>query len=280
MGLHQFFVDEAGDLTLFDARGRVIVGTPGVSHTFAVGAALIADVNGLSQRLATLRSELLTDPYFQGVPSMQLANRKTALAFHAKDDLAEVRREVFRVLVGEDVKMFAAFRRKRGLASEYRSHFDRTGIKRDPEEPYDHLVEHIFKDRLHLADENRIVFARRGKSHRAEALARSIERAKGRFERRWQKGIDRPTVVESGWPHHHAGLQAVDYLLWALQRLLERKESRFFDLVASKFALVLDIDDKREHGFGVYYSSRNPLNLTKILPVVEARPGSDPGHTA
>jgi hypothetical protein len=40
----------------------------------------------------------LADPYFKGVPSMQADAKKTALFFHAKDDLPEVRREVFRVL--------------------------------------------------------------------------------------------------------------------------------------------------------------------------------------
>ncbi len=93
-----FFVDEAGDLTLFDRRGRIIVGQPGVSKLFMVGVALIPDAIGAKHRLDALRAKLLADPYFKGVPSMQPTARKTAIAFHAKDDVAEVRREVFRVL--------------------------------------------------------------------------------------------------------------------------------------------------------------------------------------
>lgn len=38
-----FFVDEAGDLALFDRSGRIIVGTAGVSHTFLVGVAEISE---------------------------------------------------------------------------------------------------------------------------------------------------------------------------------------------------------------------------------------------
>jgi len=45
-----------------------------------------------------LRQSLLADPYFKRVPSMQPAARKTALMFHAKDDVPEVRRDVFALL--------------------------------------------------------------------------------------------------------------------------------------------------------------------------------------
>jgi hypothetical protein len=34
-----YFIDESGDLVLFDASGRCIVGQPGVSRTFTLGAA-------------------------------------------------------------------------------------------------------------------------------------------------------------------------------------------------------------------------------------------------
>src|ERR1700675_4162201 len=90
-----FFVDEAGDLTLFDRRGRIIVGHEGVSKTFMVGVAYLPDPEGAKRTLDALRADLLADPYFKDVPSSQPASRKTAICFHAKDDLPEVRREVF-----------------------------------------------------------------------------------------------------------------------------------------------------------------------------------------
>src|SRR5581483_7775454 len=98
--VHNYFVDEAGDLTLFDKRGRVIVGQEGVSRCFAVGAALVPDLSSLDAQLTALRTQLLTDPYFAAVPSMQHETGKTARSFHAKDDTAEVRREVFKILRG------------------------------------------------------------------------------------------------------------------------------------------------------------------------------------
>lgn len=86
-----YFVDEAGDGTLFDRKGRVIAGTEGCSSHFALGVLDVADLAGLEQRLVQLRLRILGDPYFSGVPSLKSEAGKTAIFFHAKDDIPEVR---------------------------------------------------------------------------------------------------------------------------------------------------------------------------------------------
>jgi hypothetical protein len=91
---HHFFVDESGDLTLFDKHGRILVGQENVSQLFMVGVAHIPNPGQVHETLEALRAELLADPYFAGVPSMMPKEKKTAICFHAKDDLPEVRREV------------------------------------------------------------------------------------------------------------------------------------------------------------------------------------------
>lgn len=266
--VHQYFVDEAGDLNFFDRRGREIVGSEGVSRCFIVGAALIPQPEALSAQLEMLRLRLLEDPYFAGVPSMGRAGGKTALLFHAKDDVAEVRREVFALLRSADVELYAAFRRKRIVAEQLRAHQIRTGTKLGSDFIYEELTRAIFQDRLHLAETNHIVFARRGKSDRNVALSQAIALAKRRFEAKWRKGIDRPTTIASSTPSETVGLQVVDYYLWALQRLLELGESRFFNLLAPAFRLVHDIDDTRRRPYGEYYTaSSNPLTLEKMMPV-------------
>ena len=96
--VRHYFVDEAGDSTLFNRRGKVIVGTPGCSRFFMLGLLEVPDPERMKAALEELRSKLLSDIYFKDVPSMQREARKTAMAFHAKDDLPEVRREVFALL--------------------------------------------------------------------------------------------------------------------------------------------------------------------------------------
>ena len=195
-----YFVDEAGDLAMFDKRGRSIIGTTGVLHTFMVGATLIEFPAIMALKLNDLRLSLLRDSYFKGVPFMQPEARKTALAFHAKDDVPEVRREVFSLLAKANCQVFVAVRRKRTLLMEAERTFCDTGTKRSDGIVYDDLIARVFIDRLHLAAENRIVFARRGKATRDDALNAAIRQAKQKFDAKWGKGLDRPTRISSSTP--------------------------------------------------------------------------------
>ncbi len=79
-----FFVDEAGDLSLFNSRGAVLLGREGVSHTFAVGVARLTDPEAVTKSLEELRQQLCSDPYFAGVPSMQPATKKNLSSLPCK----------------------------------------------------------------------------------------------------------------------------------------------------------------------------------------------------
>jgi hypothetical protein len=115
-----YFVDEAGDPLLFNARKQVIVGTDGCSRFFMLGMVWVLDPQRLSEDLDALRRDVLSDPYFRGVPSLLPENRKTALLFHAKDDVAEVRREIFRVLTKHPIQFFAVVRDKLSVLEHVR----------------------------------------------------------------------------------------------------------------------------------------------------------------
>ena len=69
----------------------------------------------------------------------------------------------------------------------------------------------------------------------------------------------------SNIPKTQAGLQAVDYFTWALQRLYERGEDRYLSYLWSAVHLVQDIDDKRKSGYGVYYTQKKPLNTAALV---------------
>ena len=114
-GVRHYFVDEAGDLTLFDAQGNVTIGNKGVSRYFMVGLVELPDPRLAHRKLEKLRERLMTDPFFIGVPSMQPARKKTAVCFHANDDCSEVRYEVIK-LPSLGAKATIAIRRKEHLA--------------------------------------------------------------------------------------------------------------------------------------------------------------------
>jgi len=261
-----YFVDEAGDGVLFGRRGQVRVGTPGCSRYFILGLLDVPDPADLHARLNALRRRLLADPYFQGVPSMQPAAGKTALAFHAKDDLPEVRREVFALLRNtEGLRFFAVVKDKQRVLEYVRQRNAHDPAYRyHPNELYDYLARRLFRDRLHKENEYVICFARRGGSDRTAALRQALEQARARFYQKWGIQSQASIRLVVGRPETSGGLQAVDYFLWALQRFYERGEDRYLRYLWPAFRLIHDIDDTREAPYGVYYNQKRPLTLAAL----------------
>ncbi len=265
---NHYFVDEAGDLTLFNKRGRINVGEEGVSRYFMVAVAHIPKPQLADGLLKELRDELLADPYFQSVPSMQAQARKTALAFHASKDLPEVRRDMFARLPILKAKVQVAIRRKDELAKHAQLVFSRQQQKWRAADVYDDLVARLFKTLLHKATRNRIVFAKHAKWGRREAMGRAIQKARMNFEGTYGIESRKPTEILCASPSKHGGLQVVDYYLWAIQRMYERGEDRYFNLLRPGYRLIMDLDDERNRGYGEWYTDDNPLTLARIKPPV------------
>ena len=251
----------------FNRRGRVIIGSEGCSRFFILGLLQVDDPLSLDHDLSELRTKLINDPYFKGVPSMQPQGKKTAVAFHAKDDLPEVRKEVFSLLQErKDLRFYAIVSDKQQLLSYVRQHNNKDqAYHYQPNELYDYLVRRLFRDRLHKSDAYQIYFARRGSSDRTQALKNALRAAKERFAEKFNKQTsDAPIEVLPAYSKDIPSLQAVDYFLWSLQRLFERSEERFINLLWPSYRLVIDIDDTSSARYGVYYNKKNPLNLQSL----------------
>lgn len=260
-----YFVDEAGDGTLFNKKKQIVVGQEGCSAAFILGVLEVADPNTLNDALEELRATLLADPYLAKIPSLQPAQKKTALAFHAKDDCPEVRREVYRLLMQHEVRFFAVVRDKAVIAAKVREHNKSTPTYRyHPNQLYDRCVSRLFKERLHKEESYLIQFSRRGNRARTEALQKAVEHARNNLRATWGIEATSPIEIMAAKPADAGGLQAVDYFLWALQRLYERGEERYWEFVAAKASLVHDVDDTRVNDYGVYYTKSNPLKKESL----------------
>jgi hypothetical protein len=258
----RYFVDEAGDPRLFGHRRVVVVGNEGVSQYFILGKLEVDDPAALARDFNALRAGLLADPYFKDVPSMQAERKKTAVMFHAKDDLPEVRYQGLKLLGRHDVALYAVVRDKRRVVEHVRARnkADETYWYKE-NDLYDELVRHLFKGRFHRGDHFEILFAKRGKSDRTTALKLALEQAREIYERDWGVTSHTSVAIRAGLSRASAALQAVDYFLWVLQRLYEREEDRFWETIRSKVKLVYDVDDTRDAPYGVYYTPKKPLTL-------------------
>ncbi len=260
--VRHYFVDEAGDGTLFNEKGHVIIGQRGCSSFFILGLLNVFEPERLAKQLEELRARLLSDPYFRDVPSMQPKAKKTARVFHATDDVPEVRREVFSLLREQNVQFYAVVKDKHKLLEYVRQRNERDATYcYNPNELYDFLTRRLLKHLLHKHDEYNVCFSKRGQSGRTEALREALWTAKRRFDDQYGLHSDVSLNVSARRSSQCPELQAVDYFLWALQRLYARREDRYVRYLWEKFALVIDIDDTRSKRYGEYYTRKNPLSL-------------------
>ena len=264
--VRHFFVDEAGDPTLFDRRGNIIVGQEGCSSHFILGALDVPDPLALNEQLRQLHQQIRQDVLYQGLESLRPERQKTHRLLHAKDDVSEIRDRVFRFLMTQDLRFYAEVRDKRGLAVHVRNQNQTSRTYRyTPNKLYDEMVRRLFKDRLHKEDAYRVVFATRGSRDRTKALDNALQDARTNFQRKW--GIESTAPIEVVAMHSHESypLQAADYFLWAVMRCYSRGEDRFIRALWPKVALIHDIDDRRTSPAGCYYArSKHPLTAESI----------------
>ena len=268
------FVDEAGDPTLFANRRRAIVGTEGCSSFFILGKLEVDEPIGLGQRLTALRQELLANPYFNGVPSFDPARGKTAVAFHAKDDLPEVRFEVFKLLAAEGNKLrFHAVvcDKARILGEVLHRNEAEPGYRYHHNELYDGLMRSLFGKFHRLADTYLVCVARRGQSDRNEAFRTAIDHAERDFAAKFGfgRGGKDAWAIRVSTPKGDACLQAADYFLWAVQRFYEpredgktgvsKRDERFLKLVWPQIGEIHDLHFGADHG--TFFNRQQPLTF-------------------
>lgn len=254
-----YYVDEAGDGVIFDRKGRVLIGetTP---RFFMLGMIRATQDADHATRLRQLREELMANPLYAGIPSLQPEAKKTALFFHAKDDHPEIRAKVFETLTTLDFQFFAVIKdmqavlnyvkERNAMDSSYRYH---------PNELYDLTTRRLFQNQLNQQDAYAVTFARRGKSDRSKALLEQLHIAQTRGE---TSDHPHPSIkISPRYPWEAPCLQIADYCLWALQRSYEKGESRFLKALWPKVSLIVDIDDPNGKTQGTYLTSQSAIPL-------------------
>jgi len=250
-----FFVDEAGDPIFYNKYGRCIVGEEGCSKILLVGLIKTANPVALREAISGLRKEIAQDRYFAGVPSM----KKTAQAFHAKDDIPEVRERVYKLIVQLDFTAeFIVARKKEDIFRK--RHKGKENIF------YDDLIAKLFENKLHQAERNIIYFAVRGNKARQAPLSDAIQTAILTFEKKWKKKVNSEIDILPQTPSGEACLQVVDYMNWAVQRAFQKGEDRYVKFVQDKISYLVDLYDFDNYPKN-FYSKKNVFAIEKISPL-------------
>ena len=177
-----------------------------------------------------------------------------------------MRRAGFRLLQEQEFRFLAIMADKRFLVDHVR--FMKTEIMRkgkpdyryNPNEIYDNLVTKLLGNMQHKASEYFIHFASRGSSDRTNALRTALETGKVKTLAKWGLPDSLVSHVVDTPCSKEPCLQAADYCLWALQRLMERGEERYLNLLAPKVSLIIDQHDRSKGAYGTFYTRKKPLN--------------------
>ncbi len=252
---HFFFVDESGDPTFYDEAGNLIVGKEGCSPILLLGFVEMSDPQPIRQKILSLQNEITNDPYFQGFHSI----KRTSVAFHAKDDLPEIRFQFYKLIASLDFK--AQFVVARKIERVFRNNFNARET-----EFYDNLVTTLFQNVLHRHSENHIIFATRGSRERQAPLSNAIKAGIRKFEEKWKRPVNTTFDIQAQTPKGEPCLSIADYMNWAVYRAFTRREIRYFQTVERNVSLLVDLYDNKNYPHN-WYSHRNKFELNKITPL-------------
>jgi hypothetical protein len=258
------FVDEVGDTTFYGKGRKIILGQEGVSLVF--GMAIVKFASPLAEvrsHVSALQKQVEGDPLLNTIPSVVKRIEKGGFFFHACKDSDDVRTVFFHYL--RDLKVEAEV----VIARKIPSLFLLKHHGKD-DEFYADVLSHLIKNRLKQPRRIVLNIAERGSSTRAKVLDAALAKASGRAGRRWGPGdLKGEVVFNVQTPSREPLLAVPDYLGWAVQRVFEKGQTRYYDYLLEKIRLVVDLYDSEKYpnNQNYYGHHRNPLTAqNKIGP--------------
>ena len=256
------FIDEAGDMTFF-GKGKVnLLGTDGVSKAFMLGMVHIKQpLPEVRALIADFIQEISNDPLFNEIPSIKKRLGKGGMFLHAKDDPPELRYRFFELLRTKiDFSLQTVVGRKATgrFVNKHNS---------QEKEFYADLLSHLLKDK---ANYKKLVLdiADRGSATRIQNLENALLKANERYLKTNPDGQYKAKIDFNVQPYNQEPLLAVvDYGLWAVQRIFERGETRFYEAIKDRVPMVIDLYDidnfdNRQN----CYTLKHPLTENNKLP--------------
>jgi hypothetical protein len=251
------FIDESGDPDFFGNRHKLLVGTQGYQPLLLMGMIQTENRRVLRKAMLDVKTEIENDPLYNKLHSV-----KPGWYLHAIEDHPDIHTKVVTA-----IRNLEGFRTFIVIGRKDLRRFERTH-KSDPAEFYYDLLHHLLKDRMNSEEEFYQLYLAKRQKTRMENFENAIKRAIARDNKRRRN----PRLIQ----YHHdivssseyPEISIIDYLLWALQRYIRFKESRFYDAMIDKYNLIIDLYDtmnysKTGNSTTNYYTKENPFRLEK-----------------
>ena len=228
--LHLFF-DEAGDLTFF-GKGRLpIVSAQGVSNFFILRMVIFdASLDVMRKEVLALQKQITDDLWYKDIRSIQRKQKDKGYFFHATDDLPEARKLFYDWIMQAPVHFECVIAPKDSARFVHKHNSKEL-------EMYTDLLSHLLEDKVHTKQHYNLCVAQIGNTLKMGHLQSAIQKAiklkmlnAGIEENNNGTGIDYYFRNQLSEPL----LNVADYFCWAVQRVVEKKESRFYNYIQPK----------------------------------------------
>ncbi|MDP3244832.1 MAG: hypothetical protein Q8M83_04210 [bacterium] len=259
------FLDETGDTTFYGKGRKLIIGQQGVSLSFGLGVVRIdRALEEVRREVQALQAQVEADPLLNTIPSIQKRIASGGFFFHACKDSPDVRTVLLHYLRELPCEAELVVARKIPSLFEKQHHYREEGF-------YGDLLAHLIKNRLKRAGTLVLNVAERGSSTRERVLTQALRLATERAGKKWgEENLKARVVFNVQTPRTEPLLTISDYLCWAVQRVFEQGDLRYYNYLDGKIRLVVDLYDRDKYdGSRNYYDKKNPLTAgNKIGPPV------------
>ena len=259
--IHHRFLDEAGDTTFY-GKGKIsVIGNEGSSHCFILGMLKINEpLDTVRKKVIELQQVIAEDSYFHGVPSIEKMKASCGYFLHAKNDLPEVKKMAFDLIKTLDCSFEAVVGRK--IPTLYESKHNGKEA-----EFYADLLSHLLKNKLNAYSKLVLNISHRSKctthTNLQKGLSKAVTRAQSKAP---DKANDCSVVFNVQQPTAEPLLNIADYFCWAIQRVFERGETRYYDYISDQVAMVQDLYDfEKWKSRGNYYNRQKKLSSDNCL---------------
>lgn len=255
------FLDEAGDTTFFGKGRKLIIGGNGVSKAFIIGMVKFKEpLEDIRNKIIDLRNKVLNHNYLNNVVSIKRKIQSNTFYFHATDDIPEVRMMMYELMSGINCSFEAVVGRKIPAIFE-KKHFGKEN------EFYADLLSHLLKNKFTKPQKLVLNISERGSSTNNNNLQKALQIAKSRF---LSNNTDKEifSQIEFNIQNHtnEPLLNIADYFCWAIQRVFELGETRYYDFISDKISKVVDLYDTTKYkNWGNYYGINNKLSSNNII---------------
>ena len=243
-----FFIDESGDPNFYARRKRPLWTEPTFEPVLMMGMVVVENRRGLQKKILAFQNQLLNDPLFNTIPSMNVPN----WFLHASKHHSDVRLKFIEFLrTQSDVKCYVAIGRKHpdifhnkhnGKASEF--YFD--------------LLNKMLSQFNFEKEGKFTLYLSQRQSNTVERFQKALEKALAKQSKRLTDAKFICSIVLS---QDVPEMSVVDYYLWTLKRYITTGDKRYFAALADKFIVINDVYENG--GKGVIYNVNNPFDLSK-----------------